>query len=192
MATAESVAAKLQALITAANATTGKTDTDLTTAVDSLISGFGGGSGLHYDIGEIVLDADTFRKDDIPHHLGEAPGFVLVWSDEMTQYTQENPNSAGKAVNAGYFWADGLFGIPQRLTATIENNNGLFVAFAISNDDYRLNAYIPTSLTYTEIQSSYETISLPLLAARGSASWFAGITYKYFVSPKWWTTGQGG
>lgn len=43
MATANSVKAKIQGLITAANAKTGSTDADLTTAVNTLIDGFGQG-----------------------------------------------------------------------------------------------------------------------------------------------------
>lgn len=43
MATAESVKAKIQNLIDAANQTTGNKDTDLTTAVEALIAGYGKG-----------------------------------------------------------------------------------------------------------------------------------------------------
>lgn len=76
MATAESVAAKLKGLISTANATTGKTDADLTTAINSLISGFGGGSELNYDEGEFTLDSevvDLKTINGIPHQLGEPP-----------------------------------------------------------------------------------------------------------------------
>lgn len=46
MATADSVKSKLQELIDTANAATGNADTDLTTAVNSLVAGFGqGGDG---------------------------------------------------------------------------------------------------------------------------------------------------
>ena len=49
MITADSVKAKLQGLITKANETTGKSDADLTNAVNGLIEGYGkgesGGSG---------------------------------------------------------------------------------------------------------------------------------------------------
>lgn len=45
MVTAESVKAKMRALIDVANATTGKSDTDLSSAVDSLVEGFGGSGG---------------------------------------------------------------------------------------------------------------------------------------------------
>lgn len=47
MPTAESVKAKLQSLINQANATTGSGDADLTTAVGSLIAGFGQGGGVN-------------------------------------------------------------------------------------------------------------------------------------------------
>lgn len=45
MATAESVKAKLQNLLTLANGTTGNTDATLTAAVNALIAGFGQGGG---------------------------------------------------------------------------------------------------------------------------------------------------
>lgn len=45
MATAESVKGKIQGLISQANEATGKTDADLTTAIGSLIAGFGQGGG---------------------------------------------------------------------------------------------------------------------------------------------------
>lgn len=45
MATADSVKAKLQGLIDAANATTGNADADLTTAVNALVAGFGQSGG---------------------------------------------------------------------------------------------------------------------------------------------------
>ena len=45
MATADSVKAKIQGLIASANAKTGNTDADLTTAVNALITGFGQGGG---------------------------------------------------------------------------------------------------------------------------------------------------
>lgn len=46
MATADSVKAKLLALIQKANAATGKSDPDLTAAVDTLIGGYGTGDGI--------------------------------------------------------------------------------------------------------------------------------------------------
>lgn len=45
MATAESVKAKIQSLITKANTATGRADKDMTSAVNALVSGYGGGGG---------------------------------------------------------------------------------------------------------------------------------------------------
>ena len=47
MVTADSVKVKIQGLIASANAKTGNTDADLTTAVNALIAGFGQGGGDH-------------------------------------------------------------------------------------------------------------------------------------------------
>lgn len=55
MATAESVKTKIRGLIDSANSTTGNTDADLTTAVDSLIAGYGSGGGGE-DITGIIID----------------------------------------------------------------------------------------------------------------------------------------
>lgn len=57
MATAESVKGKIQGLIDSANAATGNTDADLSTAVGSLIAGFGQGGG-GYTNEQIIALAD--------------------------------------------------------------------------------------------------------------------------------------
>lgn len=64
MATADSVKAKIQGLIDTANATTGNTDTDLTTAVGSLVAGYGQGGGDSYDLLRKRL-SDTLESLDI-------------------------------------------------------------------------------------------------------------------------------
>lgn len=46
MATADSVKEKIQELIEKANDATGNTDTDLTSAIDALVAGFGQGGTL--------------------------------------------------------------------------------------------------------------------------------------------------
>lgn len=52
MSTPDSIKTQIQNLISTANTTTGKSDTNLTTAITSLISGYGGG-GDDYDFWEI-------------------------------------------------------------------------------------------------------------------------------------------
>jgi hypothetical protein len=63
MATAESVKDKIQGLISQANGVTGKTDADLTTAIGSLIAGFGqgggsGGGATLLESGEVTLASE--------------------------------------------------------------------------------------------------------------------------------------
>lgn len=57
MATDKSVKAKIQGLIDKANATTGKSDTDLTSGVNSLVEGYGTGGepAEEYD-GTVVIE----------------------------------------------------------------------------------------------------------------------------------------
>ena len=50
MATADSVKTKIQELIVRANAATNGSDTNLTTALDRLIAGFGKGGGPYSDV----------------------------------------------------------------------------------------------------------------------------------------------
>lgn len=67
MATADGVKNKIQGLIDSANATTGNTDTDLTTAVDALIAGFGAGStGVSLESGELTTTSANFYGFTIP------------------------------------------------------------------------------------------------------------------------------
>ena len=57
MATAESVKGKIQGLIDSANAATGNTDVNLSTAVGTLIAGFGQGGGSGMESGEMTVTA---------------------------------------------------------------------------------------------------------------------------------------
>lgn len=50
---------KIQAAIAAANATTSQTDTDLTSAVKTLIAGYGQGGGSLDDVNIYILDFAT-------------------------------------------------------------------------------------------------------------------------------------
>ena len=61
MATADSVKANLQNIITKANSTTGRTDSNVDSAVDALIAGFGTGSGGITPTGTIsITDNGTY------------------------------------------------------------------------------------------------------------------------------------
>lgn len=67
MATAESVRAKIQGLIGTANATTGNADSDLTTAVNALVAGFGQGGENYIDYA--VNGKDMFAGVVLPENV---------------------------------------------------------------------------------------------------------------------------
>lgn len=64
MATADSVKAKIQSLIAKANTTTGKSDTDLTSGVNSLIAGYGQGGGST-DCDGCIIEVNTLPTENI-------------------------------------------------------------------------------------------------------------------------------
>ncbi|MGN0787141.1 MAG: hypothetical protein ACI4OB_07090 [Christensenellales bacterium] len=188
MATAESVKLKIQGLISNANATTGNTDATLTDAVASLIAGFGtgGGAGLTYDMGEFVLDVDkTALERSQPHNLGEIPEFILVWTDDFADLSEENPSE--QQCNLGYIWLKNLTGMLQSLS-TVSTGDSLTVNFILTSEDYRIKLNAPNSTTYIVKQPTAEYFSLHRTGS--SYYWRAGVTYKYFVSKAWWNTGD--
>lgn len=195
MVTADGVKDKIRRLINTANATTGKTDVTLTTAVNSLVEGFGQGgdvNGLAYDMGEFVLDADVKFVHDvygsIPHALGETPEFVVVWTDDFAELSAENPST--QQANLGYVWLNGLTGLQQRLTSAVINDMSLYLSLDIPANAYAVSAYAPTSTSYCLEAISTPTEKEIFLPYFGSNKyWRAGITYKYFVSKAWWNVG---
>lgn len=86
MATADSVKNKLQELITKANEATGHADTDLTTAVNTLVAGFGQGGGLPSWIEEMDFQTftpavDTNATQTFSLNLNAAPQVILIFAD---------------------------------------------------------------------------------------------------------------
>ena len=126
MATADSVKTKIQNLITSANNTTGQSDGDMTSAVESLISGFGG-SGIPVITGIYVTEER--RIADIEFSTpGGVSNFVIFLLDPPSFETAEGfcvsyaankdgnmlgagSNNSGTAVSAG-----GCFGIEETVT----------------------------------------------------------------------------
>lgn len=102
MATADGVKAKLQGLIDKANEATGNTNTDLTTAIDALVAGFGaGGDGLPSWIEEVDFQtfspaADTNEIQTFSLNLKAAPQVILIFSDfEGRENTRDFASALG-------------------------------------------------------------------------------------------------
>lgn len=146
----------------------------------------GGGAGLAYDMGEFVLDADTKFLDppSIPHNLGEVPEFILVWTDDFAELSEESP--AAQQCNLGYIWLKNLCGLMQSLTSTA-TGNALTVNLVLKAAEYRIQISQLTSAFYLAKQPTAEGFGLNQTG--GSNYWRAGVTYKYFVSKAWWNVG---
>lgn len=153
-----------------------------------------GGNGLAYDMGEFVLTESVAYKqttDGIPHMLGESPDFVLVWTDDFSYLSEENLTPYDGATSLGYMWLNGLFGMTQRLSSVNSSDYGVFLAFALNKDDYRLQAATPTAIAYVMKEAeapTKEKIGIVQLATVQQL-WRSGIKYKYFVSKAWWNVG---
>ena len=187
---------KLTAIADAIRGKTGKTEEMTLDQMAIEIAGIsgGGGGGLAYDMGEFVLDADITSlqtANGIPHALGEAPDFVLIWTDDFCDLSADNVNPYGANVSMGYIWLNGLTGLSQRITSTMRSELGLFVAFTLQGNAYSLAAGTPTSTSYFMHDVYFpneEKIALVLLS-NTAQKYKAGLTYKYFVSKAWWNVG---
>ena len=156
------------------------------------ISG-GGGTGLQYDMGEFIFDADTASnsnsliREPIPHNLGDTPDFILVWTDHWAGIT-EAPYTDNNTI-VGFAWLNGLTGIIGRASSTANVTNPMTGIFNIPKSDYRCNFSNPTSASYGITDDRLPTQDAFYLASYGMALWRAGATYKYFVSKAWWNVG---
>lgn len=111
MATAESVKAKIRGLIDAANSATGSTDADLTTAVSTLVDGYGKGSGDEdteamkekLDFYERYIRAQYgYSFEDWNPYVNEEGTRVITVNTRGIEYTVEEPP---------YDWAYGSISI---------------------------------------------------------------------------------
>lgn len=179
----------------AIRAKTGKADMlawpDGFTAAIAEITG-GGGTGLAYDMGEFVFDADftaTLANSiahPIPHNLGDIPDFVMVWSDNYVGNT--DVIDAVYATVVGFMWLRELTGMTVRASSTADMANPSLIMMTIPKGDYRLSYSVPTSAMYA-INIDYLTAESFCTPTSGTIYWRGGVTYKYFVSKAWWNIG---
>ena len=143
-----------------------------------------GGSGLKYATGTFTIPSDDNGNPTIwvNHSLGETPGFVMIWTEA---YSTASPPAAD--LNAGYIYAKALVDMKQQYTTTQFGDYPLFVWLVI-NASGRIQALQPSSSSYAPASGIQPTATqFPLFRRGNSYYWRAGVTYKYFVSEKWWT-----
>lgn len=163
-------------------------------AINAIQTGSGGGTGLAYDMGEFVLDADTASnhawlvQNPIPHNLGETPDFIIVWTDHWAGINEAPYTDAATMV--GFVWLNGLTGMIGRAAASVNVENPLIATFSFPKSDYRCSFTNPTAASYGLPDDRLPTKEAFALSNNGSRYlWRAGVVYKYFVSKAWWNIG---
>lgn len=162
------------------------------TGIDAFSKVIAAVMGTPYDTGEFVLDADTKGGPGtrIPHGLGATPDFILVWTDDFADLTEENPSPYSTATNIGYIWLNGLTGMLQYVTSTASSEYAVNANLTLGANSHRVGCGTPSSWAYM-MQTHYlpdaETISLYTMGANNY--WRAGVTYKYYVARAWWRVG---
>lgn len=162
-------------------------------AINAIQTG-SGGTGLAYDMGEFILDADTASNsawlniNPIPHNLGETPDFIIVWTDHWAGITEAPYTDTNTMV--GFAWLNGLTGMIGRATASANVTNPLIAILMLNKSDYRCAFSSPSSSSYGLSNDRLPTQEAFALAKYGSTwLWRAGVVYKYFVSKAWWNIG---
>lgn len=187
---------KLTAIADAIRSKGGTTDqltlTGMVDAINAIQTG-SGGTGLAYDMGEFVFDADFSSTSvnsaarPVPHNLGEIPDCIIVWSDNWAGNTEVIDTTYGTMV--GFIWLRELTGMTERGSSAVNAVNPIILFMNIGKNDYRLTMAAPTNAGYcVNLDTLTATEFYP--PSYGAANyWRGGVTYKYFVSKAWWNIG---
>ena len=155
-------------------------------AINAIQAG-SGGTGLAYDMGEFVLEADTTGGPTpvyITHNLREKPGFILVWTDDYVGIT----NTHGNITALGFVWFNQIMGLENWFTSAAKGE-GTTVNFTQDKDKAGMTVVKPTSSSYTLPSENVYSESFKLVKISNITYWRAGTTYRYFVSKAWWNIG---
>lgn len=144
-----SIKSQITSLITYANTTTGKSDTTIGDAVDSLVAGYGGGGGNPEIVEELcTLTTDTSLMDLINGSLFDIKpkypfGLVTIYATGTTSPTRDSGDSL---ITLNIYKSRSDFSIEQNnvYQMMISNRTGQY-----SNDNSRKSAfqYAPTLTT---------------------------------------------
>ena len=138
----------INALTTYANEVTGASDTNLSDAVHTLASGYGGGgSGLEYETGTYTAAEDGNPYISFTNSHTSAP-FIVVLMDVSTSYIN---TAAG--TEYGFFDYEKLFGTKLKTSTTLERDGAYQWAKVGSSGSTQLGSAILADTT-TQVTSS--------------------------------------
>ena len=165
--------ARINSLISAANATTGKADTDLTSAVGSLIAGFGqggnsgGASGIYM---AKITPAEYLGSLTITHNLGTTDIlYAAAWAESFG----DNGSPAGGTICK--MWA-------KTDITTRRGGNGFSVGYGWNETNQYADGNLPNATSYETLKVTDEnTIGLPRVQSGSTNGYYAGVTYTVFV-----------
>ena len=138
----------INALTTYANEVTGASDTNLSDAVHTLASGYGGGgSGLEYETGIYTAAADERPEISFANSHTSAPS-IIVFMDVSTSYIDTTAGS-----QYGFFDYVKLFGTKLKTSPTLERDGAYQWARVSSSGSTLLGSAILSDTT-TQVTSS--------------------------------------
>lgn len=174
MSTAETVKAQLNALLNQANNTTGKTDTNLTAAIASLVAGFGqGGSGGGSASGIYmakVTPSEDLAGMAIAHNLGTTDILLVAcWAETLGDIVPATAASLAK------FWA-------KTDIVTQRGGGGFSPGYSWSTKNQYASPSPPNMANYENLTVTDENnILLPRCSSGTASSYLAGVTYTVIV-----------
>lgn len=176
MATADSVKAKMQGLIDSANAKTGAGDTTLTAAVNTLIAGFGSGTGGSSGVSGVYMAKITPEEDldriEINHNLGTTDIlFAACWAETLGDIVPTFNGALGK------YWAKTDIPVRYSSAGDTENFNTLNV-YNVTNN--QATGGTSSSYVYWDGVGNENTFCFRR-AGSAAAKYIAGVTYTVIV-----------
>lgn len=156
----------INALTAYANEVTGQSDTNLSDAVHTLASGYGGGSN-NVEFGTYTPASDVFASQvHIPHNLGKTPDFIIVIADEFTA----SADMSSRYISNAYCAKSNLIASNKTVTG--------FASYQ-SNWNTRDIAWMSyEQINYTKFLHA-NTFEIPYYSSSDSLK--AGITYNYVI-----------
>ena len=113
----------INALTAYANEVTGGSDTNLSDAVHTLASGYGGGTSSWTKVAETSYTIENFTSTSATTHATWATGHSELWTNSKWVYVRIR-DTAGK--RAGYFYGSDQFFLVDSTTTTSTVTNGRF------------------------------------------------------------------